>query len=96
MFYFISWFFLRVKLFKLIPNGHMYFNVSTQEKKPSLYSLWNEIVGQNIWVKSFRCTLTTNWVSTFFVLKKKEINNHLITFMNYWFEIIIKTLKLIN
>jgi len=40
-------FFLGLNFFELIQNWYMYFNVNTQEKTPFLYSLWDEIEGQN-------------------------------------------------
>jgi hypothetical protein len=38
----------------------MYFNVKMQKKMLPLYNLWDEILKQNKWVKSFNYTQVTN------------------------------------
>jgi hypothetical protein len=42
----------------------MYFNVNTLKKDIVLYSLCDEIQGQNIWVQFLNCMLVANWVLT--------------------------------
>jgi len=71
---------LGLSFFEFILNWHMYFNVNTHKITSFLYSLCDEIQGQNIWVQFFNCTLVANWVvtrkknSTFYVFIFNFIN----------------------